>query len=520
MAALGQLGAQRGEVLDDAVVDDGDPAGVVQVRVGVGVGRAAVGGPAGVPDAGACRPAAAGPELLLQVERACRPSSRRPAPRRRARRPPPSRTPGTPAASARRSRRRAPTAPRRIPRFRTYRQPKAVRGRGQQGCATRGPCPPTLPPHHLGADRANAAAGIGLEATLSVHDDFRVLHLRHGGGVRRVPAPRTHRPRPALAGGPRDRHLAARLAGAAAAPPRHGRARPHGRRGGRPRGPGRSGSPGRCARVTGCDKTYVVQFAERRGLLPCARSTSCRATAVWHRSTGGQGVFGLLRSPGVRARDGRPGGPDGRGAPCRARRRTPAGRPDRGAAVGPPPGPAGPGGHARPPPRDRPHPPLRSTPRNNGRDHLVRTAPTAAPSTRATPYVDLTRAEWSALRDKTPLPLTAEEVEKLRGLGDVIDLDEVRDVYLPLSRLLNLYVRATAGLRGALNTFLGERARARRAARHPVRHRGRRQRRGRQVHHRPPAPGAAGPLARAPAGRAGHHRRLPAADEGAAARAA
>lgn len=73
-----------------------------------------------------------------------------------------------------------------------------------------------------------------------------------------------------------------------------------------------------------------------------------------------------------------------------------------------------------------------------------------------TPYVDLSRAEWSALRDKTPLPLTAEEVEALRGLGDVIDLDEVRDVYLPLSRLLNLYVQATDGLRGALNTFLGD----------------------------------------------------------------
>ncbi|MER7173738.1 type I pantothenate kinase [Streptomyces mesophilus] len=71
-----------------------------------------------------------------------------------------------------------------------------------------------------------------------------------------------------------------------------------------------------------------------------------------------------------------------------------------------------------------------------------------------TPYVDLTRSEWSALRDKTPLPLTAAEVEKLRGLGDVIDLDEVRDVYLPLSRLLNLYVGATDTLRGALNTFL------------------------------------------------------------------
>ncbi|MEU7105943.1 type I pantothenate kinase [Streptomyces sp. NPDC046215] len=74
----------------------------------------------------------------------------------------------------------------------------------------------------------------------------------------------------------------------------------------------------------------------------------------------------------------------------------------------------------------------------------------------SSPYVDLTRAEWSALRENTPLPLTAEEVERLRGLGDVIDLDEVRDVYLPLSRLLNLYVEATSRLRGTLNTFLGE----------------------------------------------------------------
>ncbi|WP_438487404.1 type I pantothenate kinase [Streptomyces sp. S186] len=74
----------------------------------------------------------------------------------------------------------------------------------------------------------------------------------------------------------------------------------------------------------------------------------------------------------------------------------------------------------------------------------------------SSPYVDLTRAEWSALREKTPLPLTAEEVERLRGLGDVIDLDEVRDVYLPLSRLLNLYVGATSNLRGALNTFLDD----------------------------------------------------------------
>ena len=74
----------------------------------------------------------------------------------------------------------------------------------------------------------------------------------------------------------------------------------------------------------------------------------------------------------------------------------------------------------------------------------------------ASPFVDLDRADWSALHDRTPLPLSAEEVEGLRGLGDVIDLQEVQDVYLPLSRLLNLYVTATSRLRGTLNDFLDD----------------------------------------------------------------
>jgi len=74
----------------------------------------------------------------------------------------------------------------------------------------------------------------------------------------------------------------------------------------------------------------------------------------------------------------------------------------------------------------------------------------------ASPYVDLDREAWSSLRERTPLPLTAEEVEDLRGLGDAIDLDEVREMYLPISRLLNLYVGAVHGLRGAVGTFLGE----------------------------------------------------------------
>ncbi|WP_405012914.1 type I pantothenate kinase [Kitasatospora sp. NBC_01539] len=82
----------------------------------------------------------------------------------------------------------------------------------------------------------------------------------------------------------------------------------------------------------------------------------------------------------------------------------------------------------------------------------TRGATTQAPT--PSPYVDLDRAEWSALRERTPMPLTAEEVERLRGLGTALDLDEVRDVYLPLSRLLNLYIHATHELRSTVGTFL------------------------------------------------------------------
>jgi len=73
-----------------------------------------------------------------------------------------------------------------------------------------------------------------------------------------------------------------------------------------------------------------------------------------------------------------------------------------------------------------------------------------------TPYVELDRAAWSRLRAATPLPLTWHELQRLRGLGEPVDLDEVSEVYLPLSRLLNLYVAATHNLHGAVTTFLGE----------------------------------------------------------------
>jgi type I pantothenate kinase len=70
------------------------------------------------------------------------------------------------------------------------------------------------------------------------------------------------------------------------------------------------------------------------------------------------------------------------------------------------------------------------------------------------PFVDFDRSTWAQLRDTSAVPLTAEELEELRSLGDPVDLDEVRDVYLPVSRLLDLHVRANAGLLEAYRTFL------------------------------------------------------------------
>jgi len=57
------------------------------------------------------------------------------------------------------------------------------------------------------------------------------------------------------------------------------------------------------------------------------------------------------------------------------------------------------------------------------------------------------------------MSLTAEELNELRGLADPIDLGEVEDVYLPLSRLLRLYYEASAGLRETVGAFLGEQIR-------------------------------------------------------------
>jgi len=73
----------------------------------------------------------------------------------------------------------------------------------------------------------------------------------------------------------------------------------------------------------------------------------------------------------------------------------------------------------------------------------------------SSPFVDFDRASWAKLGEATPLPLTADELERVRSLGDAVDLDEVRDVYLPLSRLLTLHVQEGARLYRAYRSFLG-----------------------------------------------------------------
>jgi type I pantothenate kinase len=70
-------------------------------------------------------------------------------------------------------------------------------------------------------------------------------------------------------------------------------------------------------------------------------------------------------------------------------------------------------------------------------------------------YRTFTRDEWSALRAATPLPLSEDELDALRGINEAVSLREVEEVYLPLSRLLNLRVAATQALDHASDTFLG-----------------------------------------------------------------
>ena len=73
-------------------------------------------------------------------------------------------------------------------------------------------------------------------------------------------------------------------------------------------------------------------------------------------------------------------------------------------------------------------------------------------------FIEFTRAEWSRLRAATPLPLSEAQLRGLVGVNERVSLDDVTDIYLPLSRLLNLYVGATQKLHEATATFVGSTA--------------------------------------------------------------
>jgi type I pantothenate kinase len=75
------------------------------------------------------------------------------------------------------------------------------------------------------------------------------------------------------------------------------------------------------------------------------------------------------------------------------------------------------------------------------------------------PYRIFTRKQWAGLRDDTPMTLEPGEFDRLRSLHDRLDIKEVEEIYLPLSRLLSIYVDATQRLFYAQRQFLGIRDR-------------------------------------------------------------
>ena len=71
-------------------------------------------------------------------------------------------------------------------------------------------------------------------------------------------------------------------------------------------------------------------------------------------------------------------------------------------------------------------------------------------------YTNFSRTEWARLRDATPLTLSEADLTELQGLNEQLSMREVEEVYLPLSRLLNLHVAATRELERVTDRFLGK----------------------------------------------------------------
>ena len=84
------------------------------------------------------------------------------------------------------------------------------------------------------------------------------------------------------------------------------------------------------------------------------------------------------------------------------------------------------------------------------------TANTKISSTAISRYLQFDRGQWKAMRAQTPMLLSEEDLAMLRGINDEVSLGEVEDIYVPLSRYLNLHVAAVQHLYSARREFLGE----------------------------------------------------------------
>lgn len=71
------------------------------------------------------------------------------------------------------------------------------------------------------------------------------------------------------------------------------------------------------------------------------------------------------------------------------------------------------------------------------------------------PYLQFTRSQWAVLRDSIPMTLTEQEITRLKGINEDLSLQEVAEIYLPLSRLLNLYISSNLCRQAVLEQFLG-----------------------------------------------------------------
>jgi type I pantothenate kinase len=70
------------------------------------------------------------------------------------------------------------------------------------------------------------------------------------------------------------------------------------------------------------------------------------------------------------------------------------------------------------------------------------------------PFMSFDRERWSELRNLVPMTLSENDLKELQGINEKLTMEEAVEIYLPLSRLLNLYVAARQNRNSVLQQFL------------------------------------------------------------------